>query len=119
MRAFLRRLHSPDVEDLESYRPERPDEFGFLLQIFAGPEDGQGEESFDVVVCTPRWLERKHGRQDVVVGRHHLIVFEYDYDRLVKVIELYCESSEGKSWRDVAQKLSRLGKWEFEDYSEQ
>ena len=119
MRASLRRVHSPDVEDLESYRPERSDDFGFLLQIFAGPEGGEGEESFDVVVCTPRWLERKHGQHEVVVGRHRLIVFEYDYDRLVKMIELYCDSCEGNSWQDVAEKLSRLGKWEFEDYSEQ
>ena len=44
---------------------------------------------------------------------------KYDYDRLVKMVELYCDSCEGKNWRDVAQKLSRLGKWEFEDYSEQ
>jgi hypothetical protein len=118
MRASLRRLHSPDIDDLSAYRPEREDDFGFLLQVFAGPEGGEGEEAFDVILCTPKWLGRKYRRSDVIPGRHHLIVFEYDYDRLVREIELLCESAEGNSWRDVAMKLSRFGRWEFEDYAE-
>lgn len=116
MRGSLRRLHSPDVADLSGYHPERPDDFGFLLQILVGPEGGEGEESFDVVVCTPKWLEGQHGPSDVVSGRHHLIVFEYDYDRLAREIERVCESAEGQSWREVALKLSRFAHWEFEDY---
>ena len=59
LRAALRGLHSPDISDLRTYRPERPDEFGFLLQVFAGPEGQEGEESFGVVVCTPKWLLQK------------------------------------------------------------
>ena len=116
MRAALRRLHSPDVPDLSSYEPERDDDFGFLLQILAGPNCGEGEESFDVIVCTPRWLERTHDRADVVPGRHHLIVFEYNYERLIRAIASMCELTEGSSWREVAEKLARLGRWEFEDY---
>ena len=73
MRASVRYMFSPDVPDLPSYQPEPADEFGFLLQIIAGPDNGEGEESFDVIVCTPRWLEKTHARSDVVIGRHHLI----------------------------------------------
>jgi hypothetical protein len=116
MRASLWRLHSPDVRDLATYRPERPDDFGFLLQVFAGPEGGQGEDSFDVVVCTPKWLEQNHACSDVAFGRHYLIVFEYDYDRLFRTVEQCCDAAEGATWQEVAHKLSRLGKWEFEDY---
>jgi hypothetical protein len=118
MRAALRRLHSPDIDDLSAYHPEREDDFGFLLQVFAGPEGGDGEEAFDLILCTPKWLERKHSRSDLVFGRHHLIVFRYDYARLVREFELLCESAEGDSWRDVAMELSRFGRWEFEDYAE-
>jgi hypothetical protein len=47
-----------------------------------------------------------------------LIVFEYDYDRLLRTIEQVCESTEGDTWQEVADRLSRLGAWEFEDYRE-
>jgi len=118
MRASLRRLHSPDIQDLSTYQPESPTDFSFLLQVFAGSEASESEESFDVIVCTPRWLERKHDHSDVVPGYHHLIVFEYDYDRIVRAIELLCESAEGNSWLDVAKRLSRFARWEFDEYTE-
>ena len=118
MRAALRRLHSPDVFDLVNYQPDPADDFGFLLQALVGPEGGVGEESFDFVVCTPKWLERRRKKSDVIFGRHHLIMFEYDYDRLLRTIEHLCDSAEGNSWDEIATKLARFGKWEFEDYKD-
>lgn len=118
MKAELKRLHSPDIYDLENYQPEDPEVFGFLLQAMVGPEGNEGEESFDIEVCTPRWLERTYGMDEVVVGRHHLIVREYNYHRMVCVIKDYLRDCSGESWSEVAGKISRLGKWEFEDYAE-
>jgi Immunity protein 8 len=62
-----------------SFQPTEIDNFGFLLQILVGPEEGIGEESFDVMVCTPRWLIENHSPEDIVSGRHMLIMFRYDY----------------------------------------
>jgi len=44
-----------------------------------GPKDQPGEESFDVEVCTPKFLLNRYGREEVIIGRHFLIVFEYDW----------------------------------------
>ena len=116
MQAQLRRLHSPDVIELTTFRPEESDCFGFLLQVLAGPRGAEGEESFDVLVCTPEWLKRGHKSTDFIIGRHYLIVFEYDYDRLFKYLDEYCSRCHGETWQEIAGQLGRLGKWEFEDY---
>jgi hypothetical protein len=118
MKALLGRLHSPDVADLSGYRPADPEVFGLLVQVMIGPEGGEGKESFDIRVCSPRWLLERHNKEDVIIGRHHLIMLEYDYTRLRRTIEAFCRESEAPTWSELALKLGRLGKWEFEDYVE-
>jgi hypothetical protein len=116
MRAVVRYLHSPDVSDLETYRPEVEDCFAFLLQIFVGSDSDEGEESFDVTVVTPAWLAKHHKPNDIVIGRHYLIVFGYSYSVLSEFISSYVSTCCGETWDEVSAELARLGKWEFEDY---
>jgi hypothetical protein len=119
MRAAIRRFHSPDVDDLESWSPPDPLCFGFLLQVLIGPEAGEGEESFDFIVCSPGWLAQRYSSEAVVFGRHHLLLpFGYDFGRVRKAIVKLVSGVSGESWRDIALKLARYGRWEFEDYAE-
>jgi hypothetical protein len=117
MRAVLRRLHSPDVHDLETWVPEGGACFGLLVQALVGPQDGEGEESFDFTVCSPEWLARKHGGDAVVFGRHHLFLLDYNFEKVRRAIESIVDSVEGNDWQEIASKIARYGKWEFEDYS--
>ncbi len=114
--AQIKRLHSPDIPDLPAYEPTDPERFGFLLQIIAGPAGEDGEESFDVTVCTPSWIQENLGPTDILIGRHHLIVRRYDYQGLMRFLGDYCQKCRGNSWADIAERLGRIGKWEFEDY---
>jgi hypothetical protein len=82
-----------------------------------GPDGGEGEESFDVLVCTPTWLAREVERMGLVDGRHHLIVHEFNLERIRSFLVAYASTCAGETWQEVAAKLSRLGKWEFEDYA--
>ena len=116
MRAVLRRLHSPDVYDLAAFRSSEKDNFAFLLQILVGPDTGPGEESFDVFVCTPRWLLDNHSDEEIVIGTHKLIMFSYDYERLYRFIQEKLSEARGSNWQELASRLARLGRWEFEDY---
>jgi hypothetical protein len=116
IRPELKRLTSSDVYDLESYRPPEEDCFGFLVRAIFGPENSKGEESFDMIVCTPRWLEQKLEECDVISGRHYLIVSRYDIETIRRFLIQYAQQCSGETWHDVAVKLSRIGQWEFEDY---
>jgi Immunity protein 8 len=83
-----------------------------------GPVGEKGEESFDVVVCTPQWLDETLADEDLLIGRHRLIVKEYSFPRIEQFIRNYVNAWSGDSWEEIGAKVGRLGKWEFEDYRE-
>lgn len=119
MKAEIKRLHSPDIDDLHEFTPADPDSFCFLLQVMVGPESKVGEESFDIQVCTPKWILENHRREDIIIGRHYLLVMEYNFERIQGKVNSFCSNCEGSTWEEVAEKFGRLGKWEFEDYQDQ
>jgi hypothetical protein len=61
-------------EEPETYMSADPDKDAFLLRMLVGPDDGPGEESFDVLVCTPGWLVRAVSDERPQIGRRRLIV---------------------------------------------
>ncbi|MBW9210511.1 immunity 8 family protein [Mumia sp. zg.B21] len=115
MRAAVRSLLSFDVDELHAWAPDS-DAWALGLRVVAGPDDGPGEESFDVTVCSVAWLTEQVRRDGVVDGRHHLIVEWFDWRSLRAYIERRVHQCEGATWREVAEKLARFGYWEFEDY---
>ena len=116
--ARLRDLHSPDVFDLEHYIPEDGTSFCFLLQAMIGPDYSEDAESFDFLVCTPRWLGEhlQATGAAAVFGRHYLFLSHYSYSVLWRTIQQLCERAQGDSWDVVSNFPGRYGKWEFEDY---
>ena len=115
--AAVRYFHSPDVPDLARHRPLDPGEFGFLLEVFVGPDDGPGEEAFDLVVCTPTWLANEFATDPLIWGRSHLLVRSYDWAAIEGFVRNRFESVTGPTWRDVAIQIGRYARWEFEDYA--
>jgi hypothetical protein len=116
MEAFLKGLYSSDIADVESYQPEKEDNFGFVLRAVVGPMGEPGEESFDITICTPKWLAERYGTAQIVLGLHKVIVFRYAYSGLRRFIEKYLTRCSGDTWAEIAQKVSLLGQWEFENY---
>jgi hypothetical protein len=116
VKAELRFLHSPDLDDLEHGGPADPEHFGILVQAVLGPVGGEGEESFDIIVCTPSWIGAEAARDGYAWGRHYLVVPRYDYAMLERAVTELCATAEGPDWQSVAAILARYGAWEFEDY---
>lgn len=116
MKAIIRSYDSPDVFNLEEYHPPSQDVFGFLLELFVGPEDTEWEESFGVMVVSPKWLEANHKHDELIIGRHYLIAFEFNFDRIIGFLRDFVHNCDGSNWEEVAAKVARIGHWEFEDY---
>jgi hypothetical protein len=113
MKAELRALHCATIDDLENFRPNG--DFGIFVQALIGPKGAIGAESFEIAVCTPGWFATQM-TTGIAPGIHVLFMTRFDYDLLNRFVSSYCENCTGNSWAEVAQKLTRLGKWEFEDY---
>lgn len=120
MNAKLRWLHSPDVPDLDLDASGPPDaeNFCILVQAGIGPRDEAGADTFDFLVCTPRWLLETTGDGAWRFGRHLVIVQQYDAKVIRAAIESLCENALSGSWEEVAAYLGGYGAWEFEDYTE-
>ena len=116
MKPSLRLLHSPDVADLEGYATKIGEPFCILVQAMFGPEGAEGEESFDILVCSPEWFAENIGESEILSGSHHLIVRKFNYEPIFRYLVEFAERCTGTNWRECAAKLSRLGKWEFEGY---
>jgi len=116
MKAEIKYFHSPDIVDLEKFMPKNPAEFCFLLQVMVGEKGQEGEESFDVIVCTPKWLLKNNAKENIVYGLHHLIVFEYNFSRISTALKQIVETPVFNNWDEVVERIGRIGKWEFEDY---
>jgi hypothetical protein len=101
---------------MRSRAPDDPNRFCILVQAMIGPEGGRGEESFDFTVCTPGQLNQSVREGNYVFGRHYLIVAHYDYNVILDAIRSLCRDITGTNWKEVGERLSRYGKWEFEDY---
>ena len=116
MKAVIVRYHSSDIYELESYKPEQEDFFGFSLQMEIGSSEVGGEEIFELLVCTPRWIEEKLLYEDVVFGEHLLIVRRYAFDQIHQKLSAYVSQIEEDSWVQVALKIDRIAHWEYRDY---
>jgi hypothetical protein len=114
--AQVKGISTWEGDGLELHVPQDPRKFSVLIRAMVGPRGSEGEESFDINVCTPQWLEEEVERQGFVLGTHRLFVGTYDVAQIKKLITKFIEQYSGDSWRDVAQKISRIGHWEFEDY---
>ncbi len=86
------------------------------LRILAGPADAPGGESFDPTVCSVGWVASRVRGNGFFDGRYHLVTDGFDWPALKSYIEGRVDVCEGASWQEVAERLGRLGYWEFEDY---
>lgn len=117
MKALLKQLRSLEIEDdLNSYWPENPEYFGSWIRAIIGPDYEEGAECFDMLICTPKWLQSELVKNDVLLGKGMIIIDEYDHDKIRAFIEKQITACYADDWPSITQKLSRISFWEYEDY---
>ncbi len=108
----------PDLAtSLKDYTPEDPFNVHIHARLMIGVTGEEGEESFDIIISTPKGLLNVLKEDEILSGRHYLFTNKYDYTNILNYLTSHINSIEKGSWDEVGEMLSRLGYWEFEDYS--
>lgn len=118
MRASLKSIFCWDMPsiDLEHWKPE-VEEFGFKIVLFIGSEDDKTSDAFDAYVCTPGFFASQMADGQLICGQYIFFLKNFDYGKLRACIEEYLGRCDGKSWLEVARKVSHIGAWEFDDFN--
>jgi len=116
MKAKLKDYYCRDIKDFDKNFSDS-DNFNVSIQLFIGPEDEEGEESFEVNVCSPKWLLNNISEKEILFGKGLIISLDYNIERIIASVKKNISSFEGENWNEVAMKLSQIGYWEFENYN--
>jgi hypothetical protein len=115
MRAELKRLElDPDPSTLSGNAAD----FVLTARMLVGPEDGPGEESYELTVCTPEWLVGAcRAAGGIYDARHHLVVDGANFDErdLRRWLVERLEETYADTWSELAARVAHLAYWEFED----
>jgi hypothetical protein len=119
LRAELRKLyvlHDNGYRDIETFAPGDPTCFVVEVTALIGPAGLTGEEDFEFVVCTPKWLTREPLENGFRWGQDHLFVDAWDPVRVHQIFRDLCHQTTGPDWIYIAMHLSHFGQWQRDQY---
>ncbi|WP_328407937.1 Imm8 family immunity protein [Nocardia sp. NBC_00403] len=114
MKAELKGIYSPDADLTDGSAELSVDTL--LVQLMIGPENAPGEESFDVIVCTPEGHARASDSRGSEAKEYTLILDRIDIALVRRYVDDFLRDLERPTWEELATEISRIGKWEFQDY---
>jgi hypothetical protein len=120
VRAELKALDTADTPDgdVSSFQPSDETDFSLAVTASIGPAGEPGAELFQFTVCSPNALAQRALPKGFAFQRHTLVIERWDPALIKRAIGDLSLRTEGADWNEVATKLSRFGRWEFEDYRE-
>ena len=101
----------------EDYAPDDPMDDEAAIRLMVGPVGRLAEESVTVTVSTPTRLGRTLTSWGCpVFGRHRVIVEPMSMGPVIRYLTARVEALRADTWDELGAGLSRIGRWEFEDY---
>lgn len=116
MRPVINSISLQDGDSLETFQPNDSENFYVHVRVMIGPANQEGEESFDVQVCTPQALTQELDLRGYSFIRRRLIVSVWTPDLIREAIQRRVSTLTADSWTELARKLTEFAAWEFEDY---
>lgn len=116
MRAKLKHIHCPDLDEFNKQSVKNCSREMLFVQAFIGPNNEEGEESFNIEFCTPYWILNEVNQNKFKICRSLIVINKLDYDAIYKIINDFCNRTSGKNWNEIAEKISRFFKSELENY---
>jgi hypothetical protein len=114
MEAQLRFIESNDTLDWETFAErESPDpwnDWGWFT-VGVGPENEQGADLFQVVVCT---AAAKHKTIDGNKAFRGIVVESFDPETIKIRLHEFVDSVSGLDWPDCVRQLQAALHWEYE-----
>lgn len=124
----------PEVKNLfVAAPPLDPTHFGIHVQAFIGSTESESSDSFDVLVCSPRWLMEtlanpKADDEDedplawgyrtfprvITMGAQFWVMDRWDEAEVRRLLEaILAEVGPGPDWGSVASRIARFIPWEY------
>ncbi|MFD2784145.1 immunity 8 family protein [Hymenobacter rubripertinctus] len=116
MKAIVKGYDRSEVDDHSTYEPDAPLVFAYTLTFSIGPIGEKGADYFDVFVASAGYLQILFPDEAASFLRHTILARDYNVKQVVALMEKYVNSLEEDTWEMLADKLSRVAHWEFEDY---
>lgn len=98
------------------YKPSVPNNFHVTASLTIGPEDREVGSDYSIEICTPLWLDHHIQQSGPVVGRHMLVVNDFDAGEIRHRIENIISQCEVGSEAETQNRLGRFFFWDFEDF---
>lgn len=118
VQAELKSLDSADIPGRwEDWHPDDAERFALHVTAGIGPAGADGCEWFSFWICTPGWVAASEELPKGFAFGRYLLVSAWEPDVIDRAIRDLCRRTRGETWSEVAAKLSRFARWEFEDYT--
>jgi len=118
MKAILKYIICPDVIDLETYKPDDSHNFGLFFQLIVGTDAYDiGEDWFNLMVCSPNWLESYIVElNSPISGCNYLFFKEYNYEVMVSYITNFINQIEADNLNELYDRIGTLAMYECRYY---
>lgn len=117
MKVVLKKIYSYDViEKLSEYIPDNPSYFCLDVILEIGLQNSESSDLFYLTICSIDWFSQQVNEQSSYFTQYHLVVKDFDFEKIENEIKSKLIRISGKDWNELANKISRFARWEYEDY---
>ena len=116
MKPQLKHIDTNSASSLQELCANSPENFGFWINASIGSDETEGSDDFQFFVCNRGWLEAERKSSSQLPEKYLLVEGGNDSFNLTESLNTFLAECDGTSWTEVVEKISRVGKWEFEGY---